>query len=310
MNYQFCTLFDKNYLYNGLALHASLLRHCSNFTLWILCLDETAYRILSKLDLKKAKLVSLAEFENEDLLRVKQNRTAGEYAWTCAANFCKYVLEKYQPDSITYLDSDVYFFSGPDEIFKEIGSADIAIIEHRYSKEYSHLEKQSGTFCVEWVTFKNSEEGAKAVNWWSKKVLEWCYARYEDGKFGDQLYLNDWPRRFQGVHIIEHKGAGLAPWNLRNYALQIQGSQILTGGQNLIFYHFHTFHPISYNLYVRAIGYGLPRQAARLIYRPYIIAIKQSIDAVKNTDRNFNFGFRKFNIKEFFGEKIKTFLNH
>ncbi|MGO8085215.1 hypothetical protein [Rhizobium leguminosarum] len=30
---------------------------------------------------------------------------------------------------------------------------------------------------------------------------------------GDQKYLDEWPDLYANCHIIEHPGAGVAPWN-------------------------------------------------------------------------------------------------
>ena len=65
MKYNFCTLFDRNYIYKGLALHTSLLHHRPDFHLWILCMDDITFNILEKLKLEKASLIRIDEFEDD-----------------------------------------------------------------------------------------------------------------------------------------------------------------------------------------------------------------------------------------------------
>jgi hypothetical protein len=66
--------------------------------------------------------------------------------------------------------------------------------------------------------FDNTEQGLKVLNWWRDRCLEWCFNRFEDGKFGDQKYLDDWTDRFEGIHVLKHLGGGLAPWNVQQYS--------------------------------------------------------------------------------------------
>ena len=65
MNYNFCTYFDSNYLYRGLALYYSIKRLKINFRLWVLCFDNISYNILEKLNHKNIYLINLDEFEAE-----------------------------------------------------------------------------------------------------------------------------------------------------------------------------------------------------------------------------------------------------
>src|SRR3989304_5518851 len=61
----FCTYFDRNYLAQGLTLYRSLMEHAGPFTLWVLCFDDTARDVLSRLNLANLRPVSLQEFEKE-----------------------------------------------------------------------------------------------------------------------------------------------------------------------------------------------------------------------------------------------------
>ena len=81
-----------------------------------------------------------------------------------------------------------------------------------------------------------------ALGWWHDRCIEWCYQRFEDGRFGDQKYLDDWPTRFEGVHVLEHPGGGLAPWNISAHRLGESEGSVLVDGQPLIFFHHHALH--------------------------------------------------------------------
>ncbi len=60
------------------------------------------------------------------------------------------------------------------------------------------------------MTFKRND-GELVRSWWEERCLEWCYARFEDGKFGDQKYLDDWTSRFnKQVHVLKNKELMLA----------------------------------------------------------------------------------------------------
>lgn len=111
---QFCTLFDRNYLYKGLVLYKSLIRHCPLFHLYVLCFDDTTYDVLQKLDLPQMTLISMGEFEDAELLKAKQDRSIGEYCWTCTSSLILYILNEYPENQrLTYLDADLMFFSNP-----------------------------------------------------------------------------------------------------------------------------------------------------------------------------------------------------
>lgn len=291
MRYHFCTLFDKNYLYRGLALYNSLLRHCSNFKLWILCMDDTTYDILNKINLNKVELIPLKEFEDRELLNIKNTRTPGEYCFTCTPSLPLYILKKNPDlDMMAYLDADLYFSSSPEPIYKEFDNNSIMVVPHGFSKNMQYLEK-FGVYNVGMLIFRNDKYGLSCLEWWRKRCIEWCFAYCDKGGFGDQGYLNDWPERFFGVHVLRHKGANTAPWNVSRYKIKKINNQIFVDDEPLIFYHFQSlkiYPNLKFQLYNPI--YSISSNKRKLIYNPYLEELKKTIAKVKTIDPYFNYG--------------------
>ncbi len=279
---KFCTLFNTNYLSRGLAMYQSLEKHCADFHLYIFAFDVHCFQVLSGLRLPHATVISLKEFENESLLAVKNERTAGEYCWTCASSTIKYCLETYALDHCTYVDADLLFFNDPTVLVAEMGDKSVLITEHRYTPCHDQSET-SGRYCVQFMTFKQTKDGMEVLNWWIEACLDWCFNRFEDGKFGDQKYLDDWQSRFSTVHVLQHLGGGVAPWNVQQYSFKtnlnrVTGKEIITGAEfDLVFYHYHGFNYTSNNCYsLSDNAYKIVRNPVNHIYRPYSLSLLQA----------------------------------
>jgi hypothetical protein len=242
----FCTLFDSNYLTRGLTTYESLSQVCTDgFQLYVFTFDDRCYTILKQLNLPNLIPISLSEFEDEALLRIKSTRSRGEYCWTCTSSTILYAINTYQLPHCTYIDADMIFYNNPKVLIDEIPKdCNVLITEHRYTKQYDK-SKIAGKYCVQFMYFDNTDNGLHILTWWRHQCLEWCYNRIEDGKFGDQKYLDDWTTRFKGVHVLQHLGGGLAPWNIQQY--QIYNDKVLIHNSlnkksitlQPIFFHFH-----------------------------------------------------------------------
>jgi len=258
-------------------MYDSLKNNCDDFHLYIFAFDTLALDILLKLQLDNATIISLNEFENEDLLNIKETRTRAEYCWTCTSSVIDYVFDKFNVSSCTYLDADLFFYNSPGLLLNELGGEkSVLITEHRFSKFARIFEqKRAGRFCVQFITFTNIKESRAILKKWISQCIEWCYARYEDGKFGDQKYLDSWPADYSNVHILEHEGGGIAPWNVRQYKFitendTIWGSgSVIKGKFEIVFFHFH-FVRIMSDGYADLGWNRLPKRVIELFYRPYI----------------------------------------
>ena len=274
----------------------SLLQNCHSATVFVLCMDDYTYRLIHEHFNNQIIPIALSEVETDEVLVAKKTRSVAEYCWTLSSVFTWFVIDNYKDvDLITYLDADIYFYSNIEPIFDEIGDSSIAIIEHRFSPRLAD-RIVNGRFCVEWCSFRRDNEGLACLNLWREKCLEWCYYRLEDGKMGDQKYLDSWPIDFKSCHIIQHLGAGVAPWNYSQYVFSTTSSDssILVDGIPLIFYHFHQFQLLG------------PKSSSRLsdfyrreciepqsVYKLYETHLYSLIREFQELDSSFNFGISR-----------------
>lgn len=292
MKRHFCTLFDRNYLCRGLALHESLRRHCPDFVLHVLCMDALSFALLDRLALPSVELIALHELEDVDLLRVKPSRSPGEYCWTCTPSLPLHVLESTPGiHQVTYLDADLFFFSSPEAVFAEAGDASITVHEHRFSDQWASLTGALGRFNVGWVGFRGDAQGLACLRRWREQCLDWCHARQEPGRFGDQKYLDEWPARYDRLHVIRNVGAGFAPWNLDRYRVSAPGGRVQIDDDALVFVHFHGFA-----LYTDLTSkyadeqYRIEGEVLRLIYTPYERALQDAQRRVQAISPGFSQG--------------------
>jgi hypothetical protein len=290
---EFCTLFDSNYLIKAVAMQRSLLRHSPSFHLTAFCFDDDAKRLVDALGMPSISTVSLRELETFDreLLSTKDDRTPTEYCWTATPALPRYVFA-HRPDlhEVTYLDADLLFFSDPNALFEEMGEASVLITPHRFSPEYAH-HAANGIYNVQFLTFRRDDRGIETLEWWHDRCIEWCYYRLEDGKLGDQKYLDDWPERFPGVHVLQHKGGGLAPWNITQYDVRRRDGKVMVDDAPLVFFHYHRVALQQRGPHRwQPPGYAISTSDRVLVYDPYLEACDAALTEIRAVEPAFSRG--------------------
>ncbi|MEW6532154.1 MAG: glycosyl transferase [Thermodesulfobacteriota bacterium] len=295
MTRHFCTYFDKHYLVRALALYQSLQKHCPSFTLSALCLDPESYSILANMSLPCVQVIALEELERSDpaLLNAKSSRSRLDYYFTLTPAFVLMLLKgSTTGDVVTYLDADLYFFRDPEPLFSELQAHSVGIIEHRFPRDLEYLARKFGTFNVAWVNFRNDDEGDACVRWWREQCLTWCYEKRTENRFADQKYLDEWPERFSNLRVLQHKGANLAPWNLRNYDLTRTADGVCVDGEPLLFFHFHRFQrvaPFLYDTNLWLYGAKALSIVRQEIFYPYIEAVAGAQQSLGDRLRGIGF---------------------
>lgn len=247
MRTNLCTLFDSNYLDKGIVLYNSLANVSKDFCLYVLAMNDKCFDVLADLNLEFLKPIRLEDFENEALLAAKENRSRGEYCWTCSSSLIKYLLNTYNLDYCTYIDADMYFYQDPQILIDEMiySGASAQVVEHRFAKNDNRAWRV-GTYCVQFNTFKNDDKGLQILDEWVEYCLESCTQIPDGIHWGDQKYLDPLVNKYRdSICVLENLGGGMAPWNIAQYDfISDFGNKIFFQERSskkvfeLVFYHF------------------------------------------------------------------------
>ena len=278
----YCTLFDSNYIAYGINLIESLKQHDQNAKVYVVTMDIYVNNELQKLNFANVILIKIDDVEKEysQLKDLKQKRSKTEYFFTLTPIICKYIMSLFDDiDRLTYLDSDLYFFSSPSPLFDEIRDSSIAIIEHKFS----FIAKQNvkyGKFNVGWISFVRDSQGIDCINNWFDNCIEWCFQKVEPNRYADQKYLDNWPLNYSNLKIIKHKGANLAPWNIANFKIKKINNEIFVDEDKLIFFHFANIKQLTDSKFKTNLSRVLVRTSGIIknnIYVPYLILLSNKL---------------------------------
>ena len=301
----FCTYFDSNFIYQGLALYDSLSSHAGDFTLWVLCFDQKAYTILNELNLPHLCILNLKDFEtaNPALLEIKDKRSFLEYYWTTTPLLTLYILRS-RPyiDEIAYLDADLFFYNDLKTIYEEWDRGSLYIIPHHFinsSKQQKNL--LNGIYNVGFVGFRNDNTGLSCLERWSRQCLDWCYWRYDNqDQLGDQKYLDDWPIQYPNCIISENCGVGVGGWNILEYKIRKKEKQLFIEKNKLIMLHMNFIEILSKQFFTAYSSWAL-----RPVYIPYSNAINNAIKLVDKVHPDFNPNYHKISIVKWIVKSIR-----
>jgi hypothetical protein len=303
---RYVAILDSAYVTRGLVMHESLRQAASDAQLDILCMDPGARALLEELDLDGVGIVDIAELEAYDpaLAAVRPERSLSEYCWTAKPSLCRFLLDRHSDaEALVYVDADLVFYADPAVVLEELRGHSVLVVPHRAPPE-ERWEEALGTYNAGFVAFQRGEEAIAVLNWWRERCLEWCFERVEPGRYCDQKYLDEWPKRFAHVRSLAHAGGGLAPWNAGRHTLNLRSGRIYVDeAVPLVFFHFQSLR-IYRGLVprLRRIGlmperyrgadelgtlawsvftsYQVSRDHERLLYTPYARRLAAAADRV------------------------------
>lgn len=271
----FCTYCDQGYAARVLCLHDSLREQGEPFQLFVLCFDAAMEAIIKAVGASSLVPVPLGEVLAADpgFAAVRLERSWVEFFFTSTPVLVRHCLSRASSAAtMTYLDADLFFFGRPSLVLAEQGNAAVGIVSHRFPPRLADRAVH-GTYNVGWVSFRRDADGLACLEWWRERCLEWCHDRLEGGRFADQGYLDEFPRKFRGVHSLEHAGINAAPWNIEGAKLAAVDGLLRINGEPLLFYHYQGIREVRPGWFDPGLGtYQVPltKSLRDLIYLPYL----------------------------------------
>lgn len=236
----YITVFDRRYAGKGLAMIESFIANNPRKLLKVYCLGAETAEIVSKWDNNRHPTVTIADIQDVDdevLEHLRISRGYREFCWSLSAYLTNRELKLGVP-AVTYLDADLYFTASVDDVESETRHCSIAAIGHRFSPKF-HAFAVNGYFNVQWIFFRNDTEGRICNQKWLQQCIESTEYIPHLGIVGDQKYLDEWPRTYQGFHEINHRGVGVGPWNVATHRISKNNlGWSVEETTRLIFYHF------------------------------------------------------------------------
>jgi hypothetical protein len=160
------------------------------------------------------------------------------------------LLRRYPHEQeFVYLDPDIQVFGPLDELKDALSCHDIVMTPHLCEPEdelFAIMDNEicalkHGVFNLGFLAIRRTEESQRFIQWWSDRLLEFCYADIPGGLFTDQRWMDLAPCFFD-VHVFRHAGYNVAPWNLSKRKVVFgPDGQPMVNGLPLRFFHFSGF---------------------------------------------------------------------
>lgn len=159
-------------------------------------------------------------------------------------------LAKEGSEKIMYIDPDIVVFNDLSPLNKLLDKYGILLIPHLldftdnpqsiHDNEIAGTMRH-GTFNLGFLGINSKlKDGKRFTDWWGKRLLDYCYADYDQGLFTDQKWCDLVPSFFENSHIVHDPGYDVASWNLdcREVSFNKQGQLTINDKYPLRFYHF------------------------------------------------------------------------
>lgn len=252
----FCSIAYENYLPLVHTLAASLDEFHPElpfFTLLISGETPAEYVATDKLNILRVEdLAEPAINSNFDFYDPKQQSAS------LKPGLLKYLLHQGYA-TVIFLDPDMLLTSSLSEVIAIVSQHSLTLTPHLLHPDEAaalpNLDKvllHCGMFNAGFIGVSSTAETYCFLDWWEKRLAEYCLNQPGQGMHYDQRWLDHAPGFVSDLHVLRDPGVNAAYWNLLGRKIVFDGTDYQIDGVRLKCIHFSGFDPARFS---QATGY-------------------------------------------------------
>jgi len=277
---KFVTFFDSRFLIQGTVAVASFLKQNESASGVIYCTNTLTTKILKeRFRGLRVKIRNISEIPSIEEAREMMSLDRNPIEVLLALKpilILETLKDLPREEPLVYFDADLFFYESLNTMITELGGANLLLTRHLFPSQLSSSVKY-GIVNAGFILMRNKSETIAVVTDWAKKCKQWCFLRLEEGKYGDQLYLNDY-LDLPGVKSISDPGVNNGVYYFQEKRkIKSISNVVFIEDSKLICFHFHGIRITKDLIFSGFNRYKVPKRAFRVwtnIYRQYLKEIK------------------------------------
>jgi hypothetical protein len=245
------TLCSANYLAHAKALGDSLMEHNPEYQFVIGLVDRLPVEI------KPTYWHPYELIAVEDLAIAAFGEMSRKYSVvelnTAVKPFYIEHLYRRNPEveAVIYFDPDILVCGSLKPLLEKLRNYNIIVTPHSCTFDGSQTNifyeigmLSTGIYNLGFIATSRTDTTFAFLNWWEKRLQDYCYYRAGTGMFVDQIWLTLAPLYFAGVYVEKDPGYNVCYWNhFERHISQVNGRYLVNGQHPLVFYHFSSYDP-------------------------------------------------------------------
>jgi lipopolysaccharide biosynthesis glycosyltransferase len=314
------TLCSINYLAQALTLGQSLKRTNPQYHFSIGLVDrldgvsfpEELQSLLKDFELVEVHTIGIPDF---DQLVAKYDIT--ELNTAAKPFYIDYYFKKYADvEQVIYFDPDIIVYKTLEELDNHLLENNLVVTPHTMTpiNDDCNVSEQQinngGLYNLGFIAVKKSDESVRFVNWWKDRLAKYCYIKFSEGLFTDQIWVNFAPLFFEKVRIERDFGYNMAYWNLHERTLtNYNGQYFVNHTIPLKFFHFSGYqlgNPASISRYQNRFTFE-QRPDIVPLFKEYVDCMNANKHGVFKTYKCYYVALKGVNLQEKF-KGLKKFI--